>query len=261
MFATGRQIIRTEGTLGLWRGNFVNCVRVFPSRGILFSFNDLYKGIIVRYWYGGEFILEGGKLKREGDKECMSLPIGMSFVSGSTAGMTACALTYPLDVARTRMSGLFFDKGIQAKSLSSTMISMVRNEGFGSLYRGVGLTLIGSLPYEGIKFASFDMSQAIISQKFPEYSNAAWTKLLSGAIAGTIAGTIMFPNDTVRRLLHLEGMDGKRAKYRSGLDCYVKTIKQEGVARLFRGLVPYLARVIPNSAIQFGVYELLKREF
>ena len=41
--ATARLIRSQEGAAGFWRGNGINCIRVFPSRGVLFSCNELYR--------------------------------------------------------------------------------------------------------------------------------------------------------------------------------------------------------------------------
>ena len=39
---------------------------------------------------------------------------------------------------------------------------MAAREGFGSWYRGVTPTLLGALPYEGIKFSVFDLLKELI---------------------------------------------------------------------------------------------------
>lgn len=39
-------IIREEGVRAFWRGNAVNCLRVFPNKGILLGCNDMFKGCL-----------------------------------------------------------------------------------------------------------------------------------------------------------------------------------------------------------------------
>ena len=85
-----RDIIRNEGVLGLWAGNGVNLIRVFPAKAVVFSSNDLYKGMF-RSW--------------SGTQPEQPLPGALSFLAGGLAGMTASACTYPLDFARGRISG------------------------------------------------------------------------------------------------------------------------------------------------------------
>ena len=52
-----REIIRTEGVAGLWRGNGVNCVRVFPYAASQFVSYDKFKSLLARQaeQSGGEF--------------------------------------------------------------------------------------------------------------------------------------------------------------------------------------------------------------
>lgn len=97
--------------------------------------------------------------------------------------------------------------------------------------------------------------------RFEEDSNIlkAGYKLGSGAIAGAMSGLILYPNDTVRRLMQMQGSsNGTDIQYKNALDCWIKTFRNHGIRRFYHGLLPYMARIIPNSAITFGVFELVK---
>ncbi|GBG34760.1 Mitochondrial carrier protein [Hondaea fermentalgiana] len=256
MFKTAQMIVEKEGVQGLWRGNFVNCARVFPSRGILFSFNDMYKVALAQRFLDDSITLQDGFLVSAKSQKRHEVPFWLSFTSGSVAGMTACALTYPLDVARTRMSGkLVRADGVQNR-MFGTLAHMAKTEGILSWYRGVGPTLLGAIPYEGIKFAVFDASIGILETIQPE--NKVINKLVAGAFGGACAGFVMYPNDTVRRIMQMQGHNGKPSEYTSALDCYIKLYRAEGLGRFFHGISPYLVRMVPNSAIQFGAYSLLR---
>ena len=39
------------------------------------------------------------------------------------------------------------------------------------------------------------------------------------------------------------------------VDCFVRTVREEGVAALFKGIIPNYVKVIPSIAIAFVVYE------
>lgn len=68
------------------------------------------------------------------------------FVAGASAGATATAATYPLDLVRARMAA---DWATQPKysGVSGALIDVVRKEGPASLWRGIGPTLLGIAPY------------------------------------------------------------------------------------------------------------------
>ena len=67
-----------------------------------------------------------------------------------------------------------------------------------------------------------------------------------------------YPNDTVRRLLQLQGTTGTTEVFTGYFDCIRKTYAAHGAKRFFAGMGVNLVRMAPNTAVQFGAYELLK---
>ena len=258
VLAMFRIIIKNEGVIGLWAGNGANLLRVFPAKATVFATNDMYKSILCRI---------------SGNTNA-SAPL--SFLAGGLAGVTATVITYPLDFARGRISGKLAGankKSVTPSSGSSTnpkgrppkeysgiirtLVLTIKDEGFVALYKGVTPTILGAMPYEGIKFGTLE-------QLFPTKSDQPQSyyvtrKMLMGGIGGVMAGLITYPNDTVRRLLQLQGSRGTETQFTGYWDCVRKTVREHGVVRLYRGLTINTLRMLPNVAIQFGSYELLKR--
>jgi hypothetical protein len=142
-----QRVIREEGMQGLWRGNTVNMLRMIPNKGVLHATNDLYKDLARNVALAVPAFAACGLGAQQ-------------FVSGSLAGMTSVAATYPLDLVRTRMAGRLatqstVSKGIVQSTWIATVKDVVKHEGVRGLYRGVSPTLLGSIPYEGIKFYSY----------------------------------------------------------------------------------------------------------
>lgn len=239
-----RSILKHEGILGLWAGNGANLLRVFPAKAVVFSSNDMYQGLF-------------RKLTKIPDDQ--KLAPFYAFFAGGFAGMTASAFTYPLDFARGRISGKLATEGQQKqyKGIIRTVIVSVRDEGFFALYKGVTPTLVGALPYEGIKFGTV----GFLEKTFPteEKTTTPLRKMLFGGLGGVTAGLITYPNDTIRRLLQLQGSRGTKAEYSGYWDCVRKTYKAEGIGRFYRGVTINIIRMAPNAAVQFGSYELLKQ--
>eukprot|EP00536_Pseudo-nitzschia_multiseries_P000047 jgi/Psemu1/293882/fgenesh1_pm.2_\ len=234
-------IIRNEGVIGLWAGNGANLVRIFPAKGVLFSTNDVYQEMF-------------RKVTRKPQSE--KLPLFYTFLSGGFAGMTACAFTYPLDFAQGRISGKLADRGNRKeyRGIIRTVVMTIKDEGFPALYKGVAPTVMGALPYEGIKFGTV----GFLEQYFPAEQTTPIRKMLFGGLGGVIAGLVTYPNDTVRRLLQLQGSRGSKTHYNGYLDCIRQTYKSEGVIRFYRGFTVNILRMAPNAAVQFGTYEVLK---
>jgi Mitochondrial carrier protein len=243
-----RHILQTEGIRGLWAGNGANLLRVFPSKAVVFSSNDVY-----RKWLTTAIHMD---------------PTSASFLAGGLAGMTATATTYPLDLVRGRISGkVASDKAYT--SVYRTLCLTVRDEGIRGLYKGLIPTMIGALPYVGIQFGTV----GVLERQFPPVYNdndnddntttttmipSPWRKTLFGGLGGVMAGLVTYPNDTVRRLLQLQGSRGTIVVYRNYWDCVKQTVVKHGVSRLYRGLGINLIRMAPNSAVQFGSYEFFK---
>lgn len=253
MGAMCRRVVEREGVAGLWRGNGVNCMRVFPSKAVLFSTNDFWKSVL------SAMVAPGGGGGGSGVQR-----IGVTFAAGSLAGLTSVMVTYPLDFLRTQVAGRVNEQGQLWRIVRDT----VRTDGVRALYRGSTLSLAGALPYEGIKFCTFDAAQRFVEQRRSGAGSRAnssadpnapprvgvVTKLWCGALAGTAAGFIMYPNDTVRKRMQVE----PAGTFRGAVHCYTETFRDGGVRRFYRGLAPYLVRMVPNSMIQFATYEWLK---
>ncbi len=209
-FQLYRSIIKNEGIIGLWAGNGANLLRVFPAKSIVFSSNDFYRGCCgYLYWGSTEAYVDNS----------LQLPWALSFLSGGLAGMTASAVTYPLDFARGRITGKLAGPGGKKhyKGIINTVVVTAREEGVKALYKGVTPTLLGAMPYEGIKFGTV----GILERTFPkkkdgeggDIANNVTRKLMFGGAAGATAGVLTYPNDTVRRLLQLQGSKGTTAQY------------------------------------------------
>jgi len=250
-----KQVLKSEGLSGLWAGNGTNLVRIFPAKAVVFGCNDIYNAALT-------------------SSAPFSSPKAISALAGGLSGFTASALTYPLDLARGRISG----KGVDAKSgeklykgLLSTLTRTAKEEGVGALYKGMQATLVGAVFYEGIKFGTvgilgdFGGGVCFFSGDGDEDSasvqNKVARKVVYGAMGGTAAGLLTYPNDTVRRLLQLQGSKGTNTQYKGYIDCVRCVYKEAGIGRFYRGIGVNLLRMAPNTAIQFGVYEFLKSAF
>mmetsp|Transcript_24742 Transcript_24742/g.74340 ORF Transcript_24742/g.74340 Transcript_24742/m.74340 type:complete len:274 (-) Transcript_24742:277-1098(-) len=226
--------------VGLWSGNTINCLRIFPNKALLYMFQDSYKDFFKANLGQGQF------------------PILANFLGGGLAGMSANVITYPLDTIRARQAGL-----VKSKSVVQIVGDTLKLEGVGGFYRGLTPSMIGAIPYEGLKFGCYaffrDLRPAAVE------NNTIWT-LISGAGAGMICSTVMYPNDTVRRILQLQGMsDVKEGKlgpsktpkkpYTGMVQVYRETYRKYGIKRFYSGLRVNLVRIVPNTAIQFAIYD------
>jgi hypothetical protein len=137
-----------------------------------------------------------------------------------------------------------FRNNKEYKAINRTILLTVRDESFLALYKGVTPTLRGAIPVEGVTLHGWvdeitlplssdqDVSGATTHKSSPP------RKMIFGGLGGVMAGLItQYPNDTVRRLLQLQGSRGPDAQYYNGyMDCVLTTYRNEGIARLYRGV-------------------------
>ena len=283
------QVVRAEGWFGLWRGNAANLYRVIPNKGILLMCSDMYQGLLTAAL---PFALA---------------PAALSSLAGALAGFTSVLTTYPLELVRTRMAFRILKIGGAAgraagdtaaspepyATVGGTLMSILASDGLAGLYSGMGATLFGSLPFEGLKFGLYtwlrnrmprsrprprgaeaedgvgdggggsdsggggsghSLSRAEVAGKVPPLYN-----LVSAAIAGALAHTLTHPLDTVRRRMQISGATGSELEYGGAVQCARRILAEEGAAAFFSGLSATVLRSVPNLGIQFLLYEMAKQ--
>lgn len=99
------------------------------------------------------------------------------------------------------------------------------------------------------------------------YLNSTQISAVSGASAGFLAGVAVCPLDVAKTRLQAQGavllrkasgVPGPVLKYRGIFDTLGQIFRDEGVAGLYRGLVPITVGYLPTWMIYFTVYEKAK---
>ena len=132
------RILRSEGVLGLWKGNGLNLVRTVPYRSINYYTYDNTRHLMLRMSGKGEL----NNVQR--------------LVAGATAGCVAITCCFPLDVLRTRMLSTGGSE-LYRKGLASTLIQVVRGEGVLALYSGVIPAIISVAPSNAVFYTVYDL--------------------------------------------------------------------------------------------------------
>eukprot|EP00455_Lapot_gusevi_P053523 TRINITY_DN8361_c0_g1_i1.p1 TRINITY_DN8361_c0_g1~~TRINITY_DN8361_c0_g1_i1.p1 ORF type:complete len:165 (+),score=17.03 TRINITY_DN8361_c0_g1_i1:26-496(+) len=141
-----------------------------------------------------------------------------------------------------------------SKSAWQIFQNSVRRDGVLSLWRGVVPSTQRAALLTAGQMSTYDQIKHFFIDRlhFPDTSP---THFLSSACAGIITTTITSPHDVIKTRL----MNQKTMMYSSTLDCFAKTIKNEGVRALFKGWVPNYVRLGPQTFIILNVTEQLRR--
>lgn len=264
-WALARHILRREGggagALGaLYRGLTPNLVGNTAGWSLYFTFYDL--------------------LKRRASTQ-RGLPAGHDlgtvdyFKASGLAGAMAAVLTNPIWVVKTRMLSSGRDAPGAYRGMGHGFATIVRDEGFGGLYRGLLPSLFG-VSHGAVQFAVYevlkkgartgwkrgadadaeaslrDRSGSWSSQPSGETRPSTLSTILFSTTAKSIATTVTYPYQVIRA--RLQTYEAGRT-YRSLRDVLVQMARGEGVVGFYKGLVPTLIRVLPTTCVVFVTYE------
>ena len=220
-------IIKTEGIISLWKGNFTNCIRIFPNSAINFMvFNYSKKNI--------------KNLDNNLNDKILNL------TSGTISGIAATTITYPLDNARTRLSTQINN------NYYKNIFDVFKKTSIKNLYNGYHMTLCGFIPYNSLNFMFYN-----IYKNNNYFNNNNINNLLSGGFAGISAVSITYPTDLIRRRLQLQDLHSNIIKYDGIINCIKKIYIYDGIKGFYKGLGYCYIKIFPSMAIQFFVVDYL----
>lgn len=280
---TGRAIYHNEGFLALYKGLGAVVIGIIPKMAIRFSSYEWYRTLLA-------------------DKETGKVSTGNTFIAGLMAGVTeAVMVVNPMEVVKIRLQAQHLAEptvkvakniittaatpnGATANIVSSTTVSaasssvataapryrnavhaayvIVKEEGFGALYRGVSLTAARQATNQGANFTVYSKLKEFLQKFHGTDSLPSWETSLIGLISGAIGPFSNAPLDTIKtRLQKDKTVKSERENTSSWkrITAIGSTlIKEEGVAALYKGITPRVMRVAPGQAVTFTVYEFVR---
>ncbi|GAV68335.1 Mito_carr domain-containing protein [Cephalotus follicularis] len=228
-------IMKCDGWKGLFSGNFVNVIRVAPSKAIeLYAYDTVKKHLT----------------PKPGEQH--KIPIHASLVAGAVAGFSSTLCTYPLELLKTRLT---VQRGVYKNFLDAFM-KIVREEGPGELYRGLTPSLIGVIPYAAANYFAYDTLRKAYKKAFKKEEINNIVTLLIGSAAGAISSSATFPLEVARRHMQAGALNGRQ--YQNMLHALASILEKEGLPGLYRGLGAGCLKLVPAAGISFMCYETCK---
>jgi len=182
---TLRAIYEADGVRGLFRGNVAALLRTIPYSAVQLSTHDLLKRRIAASSSESAKRGEGGSSTTlTSTSSTTALPTGARLAAAAGAGVAAAAVSHPLDTLRLRLAlptatatataatgggnaaaNAAAARAAASSSLITTAATVVRNEGFFSLYRGLSAAVLGAAPFSAISLMTFDRLQSLAASK------------------------------------------------------------------------------------------------
>ncbi|KAL4867445.1 hypothetical protein BDV12DRAFT_120921 [Aspergillus spectabilis] len=272
-----RKIARNEGVLTLWRGLSPTLMMGIPGNVIYFAGYD---------WLRTD---ERSPIKRV-------IPGAyVPFIAGAAARIAAATAISPIEMFRTRLQATPGTGAGHFKATLEGLHQMTKAQGYGSLWRGLTLTMWRDVPFSGLYWWGYEevkkyiietRSKAqghILPRKTSSLTHAATTEVegntfldsfIAGSVSGALAALVTTPFDVgkTRQQVYRHMGDEVATTVGSNLPKSVvqpeqlplpkflmHIFREEGAAGLFRGWVARCLKVAPACAIMISTYEVGKK--
>lgn len=188
-----------------------------------------------------------------------TIPNGMKFVFGGSAGMLATCFVQPLDLVKTRMQVCVVSDRSKPSS-ASVLLGVIRNEGFRTLYTGLSAGLLRQATYTTTRLGTYQF----LFEKFSNKDGSTPSFLMKAGLGMTAGATGAFVGTPAEISLIRMTSDGnlpadQRRNYKNVFDAIFRILKEEGLFTLWRGVIPTMGRAMVVNAAQLSSYSQAKQ--
>nr|XP_047902451.1 probable mitochondrial glutathione transporter SLC25A39 isoform X1 [Anser cygnoides] len=236
------KITRYEGIRSLWSGLPPTLVMAVPATVIYFTAYDQLRDYLhARTGSGGHHI---------------------PLLAGALARLGAVTVISPLELIRTKMQS----RQLSYRELRVCIQSAVAQDGWLSLWRGWGPTVLRDVPFSALYWFNYELVREWLCAQARLDEATFMISFASGAISGTVAAVLTLPFDVVKTQRQIELGDSElhpvAASKPSSTWLLMRRIRAEsGTRGLFAGFLPRVIKVAPACAIMISTYEFGKTFF
>ena len=199
---------------------------------------------------------------------------GIHMICGSLAGVAGIVAAHPFDTVRTRLVGQGEPK--LYKGQLDAIRSIFKYEGVYGFYRGLlpNVALVG--PQAGATFVSYEafkkawtsfFSDEKDRQHISQQSTSVLCNLTAGAFSGIVSKSLIYPLDSIKKRLQVQGFEEARNKFGSTrvylgmIDCTLKITREESFLGLYKGFLPSIYKAAVVTALNFAFFEYFVDKF
>jgi len=193
-----------------------------------------------------------------------SATLWQKVVAGASAGAVASAIANPTDLIKVRMQTDGMSSGAAVSKKYSGVVhcfsTTLREEGIVGLWRGVGPTMGRATALAAAELSAYDEVKLQLRQRDIIQDEGLFLHTCTAFVSGFVSTVASSPFDVVKSRVMGQPIDatGKGTLYTGMIDCFTKSVVQEGPFSLYRGFWPNFGRVVPRVTIVFIVMEQLK---
>ncbi|EPS67333.1 hypothetical protein M569_07442, partial [Genlisea aurea] len=177
------------------------------------------------------------------------------FAAGAIAGAAAKTVTAPLDRVKILMQTYGLRAGQEALKTGIGFVEALamigKEDGLKGYWRGNLPQVIRVVPYSAVQLFSYEVYKKLFGGKDGKLSVIG--RLAAGACAGMTSTFVTYPLDVLRLRLAVE------PGYRTMTGAALTMLREEGFASFYNGLGPSLIGIAPYIAVNFCVFDLVKK--
>jgi solute carrier family 25 phosphate transporter 23/24/25/41 len=254
-------VLREEGVVGLWRGNAVTALKVVPCNALQFAiFHQMKDAFRRRRERREREARKNGDVASSSSSSSSSsgLTLPERLASGSVAGAISTAVCYPLDTLKSQMA---VRGGLKGSALRAARQMFAEQGGARAFYKGLGPTLVADIVGTGLGFTLYDSFNSwyqknVTGGRKPSPAE----KGVLGGFSACVCLTATQPLEVVMTRMRVQGVGGRPVLYKNMLDCLAVTARREGWRSLWLGTGAAYAKIFPQLAITYYVFEMASEQ-
>ncbi|SCW04549.1 LAFE_0H15984g1_1 [Lachancea fermentati] len=228
-------IFKNEGIRGLQKG--LSCAYIYQIclNGSRLGFYEPMRSVLNKTFFP--------------DKDPHTVQnVAVNVVSGATSGIIGAIIGSPLFLVKTRMQS--YSQSIQIgqqthyTSAWNGLSTIFRKEGFKGLFRGVDAAILRTGAGSSVQLPIYNTAKHFLL-KHDLMKEGAGLHLVSSTISGLGVGVVMNPWDVILTRVYNQ----KGNLYKGPIDCFIKTVRIEGVSALYKGFEAQIFRIAPHTIL------------
>ncbi|QLL30564.1 hypothetical protein HG536_0A03820 [Torulaspora globosa] len=228
-------IFKNEGIRGLQKGLVAAYIYQICLNGSRLGFYEPMRGFLNKTFYPEE---EPHKVQNA----------TINVVSGAASGIIGAVLGSPLFLVKTRLQSYseFIKIGEQTHytGVWNGLRTIYAKEGFKGLYRGVDAAILRTGAGSSVQLPIYNTAKHFLLNNDLMKDGTA-LHLTASTISGIGVAVVMNPWDVILTRIYNQ----KGNLYKGPLDCFIKTVRIEGVSALYKGFEAQVFRIAPHTII------------
>jgi len=231
-----------EGPLTMWKGNAVNCMKIFPENAIrltIFEYlNDTKLLTINRFWTLGDH------------------KWALKFLNGAVTGMLVQTVMYPVELIKTRIMTFPSSSGSLGFWGATTRIWSEKSSSrlglrFFNFYKGFTPAIVGVMPFAALELGCSKTGTERYKDHFK--TTPGWMPLFAiGTTSSFIAMGATYPCRLVT--CQMQAYTGPEKDRLKPLPHMKRLFKTEGIKGFYRGFWANSVKAIPASGIAWVTF-------